>query len=72
MTDARFDREVADKRARDAVDELSRIPTGRVGTDVMLAHSAKAAALAGIGIVHALLEVAAAIRETGSRPQNRP
>ncbi|AQW55264.1 hypothetical protein ACIQPP_05440 [Streptomyces violaceusniger] len=65
MTD---DRRNAASLARAARTEIDRIPIGHIKTDVLLAHSAKAAALAGIGIVHALLDIANAIRSATDRP----
>lgn len=65
MTEPTREHETAENYAQLAGAELDRIPIGRISTDVLLAHSAKAAAIAGIGIVHALLDVAAAIRENG-------
>lgn len=65
MTD---DRRNAVALARAARTEIDRIPVGHIRTDVLLAHSAKTAAIAGVGIVHALLDVAAAIRSTTPRP----
>jgi len=48
--------------------ELDAIPIGNVGTDVMMAHSAKAQAFASAAIAHALLEIGdvlrAALRES--------
>lgn len=65
MTD---DRDAAADLAHAAHTEIGRIPIGRLGTDVLLAHSAKAVALGVIGVVHALLDVAAAIRSLSDRP----
>lgn len=70
MTEPTFNQKAAEQYAQSAIAELDRIPVGRVPTDVLLAHSAKASAIAGIGIVHALLDVAAAIREDTDQEGN--
>lgn len=41
---------------------LNEIPIGEVRTDVMLAHSAKAQAIATAAVVHALLEIGDVLR----------
>lgn len=41
---------------------LSEIPLGEVRTDVMLAHSAKAQAIATAAVAHALLEIGDVLR----------
>lgn len=52
----------------DAATELNSMPIGEIRTDVMLAHSAKAQAIASAAIAHALLEIGdvlrAALRES--------
>lgn len=51
------------RRCLDATaSELDAIPTGTVGTDVMMAHSAKAQVFATAAIAHALLEIGALLR----------
>jgi hypothetical protein len=42
--------------------ELKVIPGGNIGTDVMMAHSAKAQVFATAAIVHALLEIGDVLR----------
>ncbi|MEU9323206.1 hypothetical protein AB0D91_05240 [Streptomyces canus] len=42
--------------------ELNAIPNGTVGTDVMMAHSAKAQVFASAAIAHALLDIGDALR----------
>lgn len=56
---------VALRLEQDAKDQLSVLPQGPVANDSMVAVSAKASAVAQMGILHALLEVASAIRELG-------
>ena len=46
----------------DTAKELGAIPTGRVGTDVMMAHSAKAQVVATAAVAHALLEIGDILR----------
>jgi hypothetical protein len=41
---------------------LNEIPLGKVRTDVMLAHSAKAQAIATAAVAHALLEIGDVLR----------
>jgi hypothetical protein len=52
--------------------ELKVMPGGNIGTDVMMAHSAKAQVFATAAIVHALLEIGdvlrAAVAESGDAP----
>lgn len=42
--------------------ELKAIPGGNIGTDVMMAHSAKAQVFADAAIAHALLEIGDVLR----------
>lgn len=42
--------------------ELKVMPGGNVGTDVMMAHSAKAQVFASAAIAHALLEISDVLR----------
>jgi hypothetical protein len=50
-------RELAGKNLAQAAAELNGIPTGRIATDVMAAHAAKAQAAATIAVAQALLHV---------------
>lgn len=52
------------QRALDAAEaEVQSIPVGKIGTDVLLAHSAKAQVFTNAAIVHALLEIGDILRE---------
>ena len=55
------------KKARGCLDDaavaLQQIPTGEVGANVMLAHSAKAQVFATGAIAYALLEIGDVLRE---------
>lgn len=42
--------------------ELKAMPDGNIGTDVMMAHSAKAQVFASAAIAHALLEIGDVLR----------
>lgn len=42
--------------------ELKRVPEGNVGTDVMMAHAAKAQVFTSAALVHALLEIGDILR----------
>ena len=48
--------------------ELKAIPGGNIGTDVMMAHSAKAQVFASAAIAHALLEIGDILRATREEP----
>jgi hypothetical protein len=50
-------RTLAGQALAQAAADLNSIPTGRVATDVMVAHAAKAQAVAAIAVAQALLHV---------------
>lgn len=49
---------------------LNEIPLGEVRTDVMLAHSAKAQAIATAAVAHALLEIGDVLRTAFQEPSD--
>lgn len=55
-------RQLAEKSLDQAAREHNAIPVGQVRTDVMLAHAAKAQALATIAVAQALLEISDVLR----------
>lgn len=48
--------------------ELKVMPGGNIGTDVMVAHSAKAQVFASAAIAHALLEISDVLRAALQEP----
>lgn len=54
----------------DTATELGCLPNGQVGTDVMMAHSAKAQVLATAAVAHALLEIGDILRAASQEPSD--
>lgn len=55
-------RRLAEAILDQAAAELNQLPQGQVRTDVMMAHAAKAQALAQVATVQALLEIGDVLR----------
>lgn len=63
MTAAPSYRELAQHALGQAASELNAMPQGEIRTDVMMAHAAKAQAIATIAVAQALLEIGDILRE---------
>lgn len=60
-------RKLAEKTVGQAAAELNDLPPGRVATDVIMAKSARAQAIAAVAMAQALLEIGDVLRESLTR-----